>query len=186
MNKEEVSSGIQEVFDLCSELIFQYEPTDGYNHVPKGATETDIAEYVDNRFFEIRLAVMQIFRSKKDVAKRFLQIIDEFEIFVRSYEIPGVVDRWKQINPDIQYFDCAFDLMNCAPEAYEKISMGQTGLKLKCYPTERISRERKQFFECTKLFQEHLGLTYSETRAFEFELWNTLKKVLHNDFQEYR
>ncbi len=184
--RKEVNIGIQEVFDLCSELIFQYEPTEGYNHVPEGAEQTDIAEYIDTQFFEIRLAVMQIFRNKKDIAKRFLRIVDEFEIFVHSCEIPGVVDRWKQINPDIQYFDTAFELMDGSPEAYENISMGQTGLKLRCYPTERISRERKQFFQRARLFQEHLGLEYSETRAFEFELWNTLKKVLQNDFREYR
>ncbi len=116
----------------------------------------------------------------------FMQIIYELEIFAYSCEVPGVAARWRKINPDIQYFDAAFDLMDCAPEIYEKISMGQTGLKLKCYPTERIIRERKQFFARAKLFQKHLGLAYSETRAFEFELWNTLQKVLQNDFGEYR
>lgn len=50
MKQEEINIGIQDIFDLCTELIFQYEPTEGYNVVPEGAEQTDVAAYIDARF----------------------------------------------------------------------------------------------------------------------------------------
>ncbi len=114
-----------------------------------------------------------------------MQIVTEFEFFARSCEVPGVVDRWRWLNPSIQYFDTAFDLVDCAPEVYEKISMGLKNLKLKCYPTEGIICERNLYFERAKHEQERSGRTYSKEFAFQEELRETLKWVLRNDCEKY-
>ena len=64
--------------------------------------------------------------------------MDETEQFVRSYEIPGFVKRWRRINPQILFFDCAFDLMETSPDTYKEMSWGLTDVKLACHPDDTL------------------------------------------------
>ncbi len=65
MTKTEINRGIQEVFEKCLDLIYLYEPPGCYNRVPEGAVETDISEYMDNRFADIRTAIRTILKATK-------------------------------------------------------------------------------------------------------------------------
>ena len=45
-----------------------------------------------------------------EVEEKLERVIRETEIFIRSFSVPGVVRRWREINSRINYFDCAFKL----------------------------------------------------------------------------
>lgn len=116
---------------------------------------------------------------------KLIRITDETEEFVRAYEKPGVVTRWKRINPRILFFECAFDLMETCPDMYRQISWGLTDLKLACYPDESLIKARKRYFEDEKKKIEDRNLRYSEDRIFQNELLRTLKRVFEFDFKDY-
>ena len=71
----------------------------------------DTWDYLTDKLFEVRKAIDMLFLGDKDMQAKLIRITDETEEFVRSYERPGVVTRWKRINPRILFFECSFDLM---------------------------------------------------------------------------
>ena len=87
-----------------------------------------------------------LFLGEDDIKGKLIRIVDETEQFIRSYERPGVVKRWRRINPQILFFECAFDLMETCPDMYKKISWGLTDLKLACYPDDTLVEARKKIF----------------------------------------
>lgn len=116
---------------------------------------------------------------------KIIRIVDETEQFVRIYEKPGVVKRWRRINPQILFFECAFDLLETCPDMYKEISWGLTDLKLACYPDETLVEARKRYFAVAKKKIEDGNLRYSENRIFQNELLRTLTLVFENDFKGY-
>lgn len=138
-----------------------------------------------DKLLDVRKETATAFLGNGELCNKMEQVIDETEQFVRSYEMPGVVKRWKSINPKIIYFDCAFDLMEECPESYKEISRGLTDMRLACYPDEELIENRKNYFAEIKQKNEESNLKYSETRIFQNELLNTLTLVFQNDFEEY-
>lgn len=49
------------------------------------------------------------------------QLADEVEYLVCACEIPGVAERWYQVNPKLRYFDCVFQFVEEKSELYLKI-----------------------------------------------------------------
>lgn len=102
------------------------------------------------------------------------RILDETEYFIRQCEVPGVVTRWKQINPRLLYFDCAFALMEECPDMYRRIQRGLTGFRLSCYPDPELIRERNDYFANAKEASARCHHDFSEEQLFQDELLRTL------------
>ena len=102
------------------------------------------------------------------------RILDETEYFIRQCEVPGVVTRWKQINPRLLYFDCAFALMEECPDMYRRIQRGLTGFQLSCYPDPELIRERNDYFANAKEVSARCHRDFSEEQLFQDELLRTL------------
>lgn len=185
MKQSEIQVAIKNVYGMLWELLALYEKTECYNVLPKGAKEDDIWEYMENRLMAVRKETNCLFLGEESLKKKMLQIVDETEKFVRSYELPGVVKRWKQINPQILFFDCSFDLMEECPELYQQISLGLCECRLNCYPDETLVAARKRYFANAKKKNKEDNLRYSEERVFQDELQRTLTLVFENDFREY-
>lgn len=133
----------------------------------------------------VRRIINMLFLGEKELTDKLLQIVDETEYFVRSYEMPGVVKRWKRINEKLLFFDAAFTVMENTPEVYKTISKGQTDITFACYPDEELIKERKRYFEQVREKNETNNFRYSEERIFLNELLHTLKMVFEADFAEY-
>lgn len=186
---------INDVYEKLRTLLSLYEETDCFNTVPEGETEEDIQEFINKKFAEIRKSAQttslypndQESAEKQEIAEKLLRIVDETEYFVRQYEVPGVVLRWKQINTRLIYFDCAFDLMEKCPEAYMKMRRGLTYIHLSCYPDPELVTQRNEYFAKVKEYYEHHNLEYSEEKIFQGELLNTLTLLFKKEFKkEYR
>lgn len=167
------------------EVLALYEKTDCYNKVPEGEKEIDIWDYMGSKLLDIRKTIDTLFLGEEELREKLNFIVDETEQFVRTYERPGVVKRWRRINPQILFFDCAFDLMETCPDKYKEISWGLTELKLACYPDETLIEARNRYFVESKKKIEDGNLKYTEDRVFQNELLRTLTLVFENDFKEY-
>lgn len=181
----EIRTSIKTVYGMLWEVLALYEKTDCYNKVPEGEKEADIWDYMSDKLLEVRKCVDKLFLGEMELREKLQNIVDETEHFIRAYELSGVVMRWKRINPQILFFDCAFELKENSPDVYKEISWGLTDLKLACYPDETLTEARKRYFATAKKKIEEGNLRYTEERVFQNELLRTLTLVFENDFREY-
>lgn len=185
MMQKETSSSIKTIYGMLWDVLALYEKTDCYNQVPEGEKEVDIWDYLTDKLLEVRKAIDMLFLGEEEMQAKLIRITDETEEFVRSYERPGVVTRWKRINPRILFFDHSFNLMEESPEMYQQISWGLTNLKLTCYPDKSLIEARRKYFAEAKRRIEDGNLRYNEERVFQNELLRTLKRVFEHDFEKY-
>lgn len=185
MKEKEIRLGIKTVYGELWELLSLYEETNCFNQVPEGEDEQDIWFYMGKRIQNVRRTVSTIFLGEYKLLKKLHQIVDETEYFIRRYETVGVVLRWKQINPKLLYFDCAFEIMEEAPEMYKKIRSGLSNFSLSCYPDEEMIVKRKEYFERIWKKSEQNNLKYTKKRIFQEELQHTLTLLFEKEFEEY-
>ena len=107
MMANEIRTSIQTVYGKLWDVLALYEKTGCYNKLPEGESGGDIWDYMGDKLLEVRKTIDMLFLGEDNVKGKFIRIVDETEQFVRSYEIPGVVKRWRRINPQILFFDCA-------------------------------------------------------------------------------
>lgn len=182
MAANEVRASIQNIYAMLWDIIALYEETECYSKVPKGSDEDDIWTYMGHRLMAVRRDISRLCLGDATLRRKLDNIVDEVEHFVRSHEQPGVVKRWKRINPRIMFFDCVFDLQSAEPEVYLEIAMGLTELQLACYPSEGIRRLRDRYFADINSRIERDNLKYSRDRVFQDEMHRTLEAVFENDF----
>lgn len=191
MKKREIRKVIKKVYQKLWELLFLLEETEFFNKVPKGeqmaenSTGDDAVRYVERKIAEIRKSVEPLFPEKGEIVRKLDQIIDETEHFTKQYEMPGVVTRWKQINPQLIYFDCAFDMMEECPEIYADMRKGLTDSHLSCYPDSELAAQRNEYFARAKERYKRKNKECSEDRIFQDELLNTLTLLFEDAFKEY-
>lgn len=185
MRREEINLAIKTVFSELYKIVGLYEITGCYNCIP-GQKSVDVWKYMERKILVVRRIVDSLLLGEEVVSKKLHRIIDETEHFVKCYERPGTVIRWKQINPKLLFFDCAFDLMEqLDKDVYLCMQRGLTNTRLSLYPDEKLIMDRKRYFqEIYKKNQEN-NLQYSEERIFQNEMHNTLKLVFENDLKEY-
>lgn len=181
----EIRTSIKTVYGMLWDVLALYEKTDCYNDLPGGENGGDIWDYMGDKLLNIRKTIDTLFLGEDDIRGKMTRIVDETEQFIRSYERTGVVKRWRRINPQILFFECAFDLMENCPNMYKEISWGFTDLKLACYPNDTLVEARKRYFAEAKKKIEDGNLKYSEDRVFQNELLRTLTLVFENDFKRY-
>ena len=185
MNKNDITKGIKTVYGKLWEVLSLYDVTKCYNEVPKGEAEDDIWIYMGRKIEEVRKEVNSHFLGEREIREKLHNIVDETEYFVRRYERPGVVLRWKQINQKLLYFGCEFELMDEVPEIFKEIQRGLTSISVACVPDEELIQSRKEYFEAINKKSKENNLRYTEEQIFNQELQNTLTLIFENDFSEY-
>lgn len=173
---------IEMMYTQLRSFLEEYAETDRFNLVPKGVTEDDAAQYVERRLRDIRATVIAPLEEESDLPEKLRRIWVETEYFTKQYEVPGVVQRWKQIDPDLIFFDAAFDLMDEEPEIYDSIKMGLYPFHLNCYPDEAWVQRRKVYFSEVEERYALTGREFSEKSAFQDELCRALELVFQEDF----
>lgn len=184
MKEKEIQSAIKIVYVKLWDILSMYEVTEGFNKVTDEA-DKDIWDYLGEKLLDIRKEVNMQFLGQQSIMKKLTRIVDETEYFIRKYEVPGVVIRWKQINPQLLYFDCSFEIMKEDPDAYKGLCRGLSDFRLACYPDEALIANRKAYFQSIEEKNINDNLRYSESRIFQNELLNTLTILFETDFEEY-
>lgn len=185
-----LEEGIQEkedlrkIYRMMRNILSQYEASCAYNLVPSD-TKQDAFQYYDAMIEKIREEIVISFMEGSDHRKKLLEILKELECFVKSYSVPGVEQRWREIAPEIGYFDCVYDIMEESPEAFLMILKGE-GLRFSFIPTPEEIQARKKYFDRIQKQNYIKNLKYSEERIFQNELLLTFEKVFVHDFPELK
>lgn len=191
MKKKEIKNAVKTVYQELWDLLSLDVETEHFFKLPKGAESVENSEedegwnFAYGKIKEIRDQVIVLFPDEWEIIRRLLLIVEETKCFIRNCEVPGVVTRWKQINPRLVYFDCAFEVMETCPEAYLEMRRGLTDVRLSCYPDKELVEKRNAYFADAKARSERNGKEYSEEQAFQKEILHTLTLLFERDFQEY-
>lgn len=191
MKKKEMKNAVKTVYQELWDLLSLDVETEHFFKLPKGAESVENSEedegwnFAYGKIKEIRDQVIALFPDEWEIIRKLLLIVEETKCFIRNCEVPGVVTRWKQINPRLVYFDCAFEVMETCPEAYLEMRRGLTDVRLSCYPDEELVEKRNAYFADAKAKSERNGKEYLEERVFQEEILHTLTLLFEKDFQEY-
>lgn len=184
---------IKEVYKMLYDVLSEIDESCNYNFVP--GMENDKANafsYYEKRIDVIRNFVSTRFLDKRDVREKLVRIIGETERFVKSYSIPGVVQRWKNINKKITYFDVVYDICTENYKLYLAICNkeiefeNRTLFMFDFLPTEKDFEERTEYFSRIVKEVDDGNLQYTYEKLFRNELLATLEKVFEHDFPEIK
>ena len=160
-------------------ILAMYESTDCYNNL---SDEEDVADYLKLKLAKIHIMVNVLF-EKTEWEEKIHKIVSEVQCLVTSNERPGVALRWKQLNTNLLFFDCAFDIKDeISTEEYLKMQRGLTEYSLNLYPDDELIKQRKIYFEQAKNKALMSNTTFCEEKIFEQELLRTLDIVFEHDF----
>lgn len=182
MKRRELNLKLEVIYEELLEIISLYELTDCYNKMPEGMNGEN-ERYLKTELIRIHQMADLLFVDK-EINKKVWNIIDEVRYFTEQYERPGVVTRWKQINQNLIFYDCAFEMKQELPEKeYLQIQRGLSPVKLATYPDAELVKERELYFLFAKSKAHKKGKLFSEEKAFEEELIKTLFLVFNHDFE---
>lgn len=180
--EEPHSDPIKFVFSMLYDILALYEASGCYDHIP-GTDDADGAwEYFEGLIGNVRKKLTVDLFDKRDSEEywKLERIIDETEVFVKSYSVPGVVKRWREINLQINYFDPVFELIN--ELGMERVQLLYSNGMLDVLPSDYIIKARYMYFAKRAMQNDNGNLRYTETRLFQNELLQTLAMVFENDF----
>lgn len=187
IKKENLSN----IYGMLNRILWQLEASEHYNYVPR--TKEDGWDFFELEISAVERVAQRVFLWEPDILSRLMQIIKEVRLFVRSFSVPGVAERWKEINPKLNYFDAVYDLIEEAPEMYLKIERGEfkvkeelggATVKFNFHPTAKDLLEQKEYFELIEKENEEQNNRFSEDRIFQNEIVRTLELVMKHDFPE--
>lgn len=185
-------SQIKEVYKVLYDVLYEIDKSCNYNFVPGiDKDSADAFSYYEKRMDAIRCVVNTRFLDKREIREKLIRIIDETEYFVKSYSIPGVVKRWKEINKRITYFDVVYDICTENYKLYEAVCNRKIGIEKVLFlfdflPTEKDFEERNKYFSQITKKVDDGNLQYSYEKVFRNELLQTLEKVFEHDFPEIK
>lgn len=191
MKKKEIRNGIKTVYRQLWSLLSLYETSKHFNEIPLKERQTansdeDVWDFVGRKLSAVREEASVLFLGEPEIAKRLNRIIDETEYFTRQYTVPGVADRWKEVNPQLFYFECVFDFIEDDPGLYLKVSQGSYDeIHFDFHPDAEMIAARKVYFSEIKEKNEKGNLRYSGDKIFQNELLHTMKLLFEKEFKEY-
>ena len=170
------SAQIKEIYRMLYEILYEIDESCNYNFVPGKETESiDAFAYYEKRIDAVRNLANTKFLDKRQIRQQLIQIIDETEVFVKSYSIPGVVTRWKELNKRIKYFDAVYDICAENYKLYKAVCNREVTidnlilLKFDFLPTERDFEERAKYFANIVQKVDDDNLQYSYEKVFEHD-----------------
>lgn len=176
------SEAVKAVFGMLYDILALYEASDRYNYIPDTDNADGAWEYFEGLIGNVRKRLTSDLLGKRGSAEyqKLERIIDETEVFVKSCSVPGVVKRWQAINPQINFFDCVFDLID--ELGMETVRELNREGRLAFFPSAYFIRARDMYFAKKVMRNVEGNLQYTETRLFQNELLQTLAMVFENDF----
>lgn len=186
-------SRIKEVYRMLYDVLNEIDESCNFNFVPgMEKNSADAFSYYEKRIDAIRCVVNTRFLDKREVREKLIRIVDETECFIKSFSIPGVVRRWKEINRKITYFDVVYDICAENYKLYESVCNRKIGIEdgmlflFDFLPTEKDFEERNKYFSQIIKKVDDGNLQYSYEKIFRNELLQTLEKVFEHDFPEIK
>ncbi|NBK91252.1 hypothetical protein D5278_04515 [bacterium 1XD21-13] len=167
---------IEEVLRPLLEIIYLYKESNYYNYVPGTEEDSDAGwKYFEKRFRDIYCGLNQNLYISQEVYLKVHKIIEEIQTFVRMFSgADGLSERYFEINPNLLFYRCPFDLKEEDEKAYEIAR--QNGL-LGYVPSEEDFTRRKRYFSVKNEWSDRNNFYYDREDFFMQELAYTLRLV---------
>lgn len=176
-------ASVKKIFEMLYDIFSLYDASNCYNYIPDTDDADGAWKYFEGKISEVRKTLETEFLGERSsmVYEKLNRIIEETEMFMKSYSVPGVEKRWREINPQINYFDCVFEIIETCgiSTAYQLYRNGN----LSYFPNSYDLRARQEYFHAVRERVNRDNLQYSENRIFQNELLLTLTMVFANDFK---
>lgn len=173
---------VKKIYSKMNEIASQIMISDHYNFIP--GTKEDGKEYFEEKIYNIGKEIDNKFLGQITISEKLYKILGELETFVKSYSIPGVVERWRILNPYINNFDVVYDLIKDEPDLYNSIKNHEYSIHFSFYPTLEDIQKKEIYFKKIDEEDRKNNHQYGYSRIFQNEVINTLKTVMLNDFPE--
>lgn len=168
---------IQEIIRfLMLELLSMTEQSYHYNISPNNE---DAFIYYDRKVEEIENLIYSNKNLSKEDSNFYISLLGDINKYIKSYEIPGVSKKWREINPNLNYYDVAYDIMNDDPALYRKIVNKEMKVNLSIYPTNYDNEMRSYYFNDLEHDSKINKWNKSYTRFFQDELKKTLQLLFY-------
>lgn len=162
---------VNEIYDKLNQVLYLLEISCYFNYIPR--TEENGEEYFNQLMIGVRKDVDRVFGDKPIIRKCLYELIDEVDFIVNNCEMPGVPEHWLELNPNINYFDCVYDMIEKNPGLYNEIIMNYLNgrkIRFRFFPTRRMFIARQKYFDNKRRKYP----TRSDERLYQDELIETL------------
>ena len=104
------------------DILASFDASKCFNNLP----DPEDTGYYDRCLDEIQKKIRVEFLGEESATKEeLLQLVEETRIFIKRCEIPGVVDSWLDVNPNLRYNDAVFEIMETDYSLYEQSKSGE-------------------------------------------------------------
>ncbi len=180
---EKFMENLKNIYKMLNDILYEYEETKGFAVVDE--SKGDCRDYYDKRLQNIKKEVDCSFWYCKEVRKKLYGIINDVMYIIGCCEIPGVPERWHRINPNLNYFDGVYDVIDEDFDAFKKIRDGEMCFTFKFIPTLEDYIERKKYFK--EKYRKYNDCNFNVTidRLYQDELVATLSVLSAMEFSQY-
>lgn len=177
----EAYENITKIYEILRKRISSY--IDLMENYP--GEDENIKKFERKKFEEAREIASTNFWYSDEIYEKAMKVIAEVEGFINESDFLDPPYRWREMNPNLKYFDVAFTLIEESFDLYKRAKDGETGFNLTYFPTLEEYFERKQYFSEKNRICATQRLDCSENGFYKRELIKTLAKVFVNDFGAY-
>ena len=180
------SSDIDYIFGLMNGVLYDLEVSSYYSYKP--GTDENGYDFYDMSIQYIRKEIDKFFWGKKAKREKLYRLLEELEIFVKSYSRPGVPKRWQEANPKLRFYDCVFDFKEYSPHTYEQIKNGSLKtcdgqeISFCFYPSESECKERREYLEKLIENEHRKNGKVSYDRFYQNEVIVAFQRVFEMEF----
>lgn len=176
-------STVKTIFDMLYDLLAVCESSNRFNYLPGTDDADGVRDYFEGKFGEVQKVLEKEFGGKPDsiICQKLNRIIGETKRFIECYSELDTVTRWRKINPALNYFDCAFDMID--ELGLEEVQqLNRLGL-LAYFPSVYEIKARELYLAANAFADPEDNSQRSEVRIYQNELLQTLALVFAHDFR---
>lgn len=173
---------IKDVIFEMRNLLEECESSNFYQSIPKSSI--DGFDFYQERIDYVEKIIQYISYGDDNLQSILSRLLRETEIFMKSYEPTGVVDRWKEYNPNIDYFDVAYDLYETSPDVYQSV-LNSKVMNFKVNVTSESLNQRKKYFDNFDKDGRVNNLKYDRNTILNKEIVKTFLEISNLDIKGY-
>lgn len=124
-------------------ILYEYASTHCFVNNKKTVEDADMFFHYRHRIDAIEMNILQI-HGHENIVRKLFDITTAVKQFICSCEIPGVPERWYEVNPVLKFYSADFYLCIRRVTAFR---MAVKNRRIRHIPTEEEKEECKKYFK---------------------------------------
>lgn len=169
-NGDFINNCIQTVQAGIIAILYEYASTHCFVNNKKHVADSNMLVHYRRRIDSIEINILQI-HGHENIVRKLFDITTAVKQFICSCEIPGVPERWYEVNPALRYYSAEFDLAINHKPAY-LIAERNNMIAYKPKEDELVSYVR--YFNDLKEDNNRYNYHYDDNDYYQRELVKTV------------